>query len=83
MAGILARFGVVGPKRARPLLGSNAGVPTMDQQRPRWRFRISTLMLLILVVGLAIAIIMDCQRRRVVEEVAPPYKGWPGCGLLR
>jgi len=50
----------------------------MDQQRPRWRFRISTLMLLILVVGLAIAIIMDRQRRRVVEEVAPPVQGVAG-----
>ena len=31
----------------------------MEQHRPRWRFRIGTLMLLVAIVGLAIALIVE------------------------
>jgi hypothetical protein len=33
----------------------------MDQQRPRWRIRISTLMLLIVILGLSLALVMEHQ----------------------
>jgi hypothetical protein len=38
----------------------------MEHERPRWRFRISTLMLLIIIVGLSIALVTE-QRRRVLS----------------
>ena len=42
----------------------------MEQQRPRWRIRISTLMLLIIIVGLSLALIMERRKRQVSEEMA-------------
>jgi parvulin-like peptidyl-prolyl isomerase len=42
----------------------------MDQHRPRWRFRISTVMLLVVIVALAIALVMERRRRQVSEEMA-------------
>ena len=42
----------------------------MDQHRPRWRFRISTLMLLVVILGLSLALVMERRRRQVSEELA-------------
>ena len=35
----------------------------MEQQRPRWRIRISTLMLLIIFLSLALTVILESPRR--------------------
>jgi hypothetical protein len=50
----------------------------MDQQRPRWRFRISTRMLLILVVGLGIAIIYGLPEEAGGRGGGPPVQGVAG-----
>jgi hypothetical protein len=42
----------------------------MEPLRPRWRLRISTLMLLIVILGLSLALVMEHQRRQVSEERA-------------
>jgi hypothetical protein len=42
----------------------------MEQQRPRWRFRISALMLLVVIFGLSIALVTEQRRRQVAEELA-------------
>ena len=48
----------------------NAGVPSTEQRRPRFRIRLSTLMLLIIIVGLSIALVMGQRRRVLSEELA-------------
>jgi len=42
----------------------------MEQQRPPWRFRISTLMLLVVILGLTLALVMERQKRQVSEAMA-------------
>jgi hypothetical protein len=42
----------------------------MEQHRPPRRFRISTLMLLVLIAALSIALVMERRRRQVWEEMA-------------
>ncbi len=42
----------------------------MDQQRARWRIRLSSLMPLVIIAGLALALVMGQWRRRVAKERA-------------
>jgi hypothetical protein len=42
----------------------------MDQQPRRFHLRLSTLMLLIVILGLSLALVMEHQRRQVLEERA-------------
>jgi len=42
-------------------------VAIVDHQRPRWRFRISTVMLLVIIVALSLALVVE-HRERVLSE---------------
>jgi hypothetical protein len=44
--------------------------PIMEHQRPRWRFRISTLMLLVVIAALASALVIEHRKRQLSEELA-------------
>jgi hypothetical protein len=42
----------------------------MEHDRPRWRFRISTLMLLVVIVALSLALVAERRKRWLAEERA-------------
>src|SRR5262249_32796691 len=70
------------PSRDEPAGEHNAGVPTMEQRRPR--FRLSTLMLLIIIAGLTSALLVEQRRRRqLVRELAVTRSQLPRYTLYR
>jgi hypothetical protein len=47
-----------------------AGDPIMEHDRPRWRIRISTLMLLVIIAALSLALVVEHRKRALSEQLA-------------
>ena len=50
------------------LQANGVEVPIMERDRPRWRFRISTLMLLVVILGLVLTLVVDRWKRLQNEQ---------------
>jgi hypothetical protein len=50
-----------------PLAAAEGETPAPPR---RWRFRISTMMMLVVIVGLTLALVIEHQKRRAAEEQA-------------
>jgi hypothetical protein len=54
--------------RDETFLANGAGIPIMEHDRPRWRFRISTLMLVVIILALASALFVERLNRQQEER---------------